>query len=389
MTSLPLFERLDDPVGTPIWTVSELTAMVRETLESGFCDIGLRGEISNLSSPRSGHVYFSLKDDGAAIRAVLWKSDARRVVFDLADGLAVRAWGDLTVYAPRGDYQIVVRKIEPEGIGALELAFRQAVARLAAEGLFDPARKRPLPPYPRRIAVVTSPTGAAIRDLLQVTGRRWPMAEILIVPVKVQGLGSAEEVAAGIELACRVPDTDFVIVARGGGSLEDLWAFNEEVVARAIFSASLPVVSAIGHEVDVTVADLVADVRALTPSEAGELSVPDAREVRASLDRLGDRLARAGRGHIGQARSALADLGDRSSCAMRALLDRRGHQIARLAAQLDALSPLAVLARGYSLTQAEDGALLRSASVVRKGDVLRTRLASGTVVSRVEAVEAD
>src|SRR3954447_7331423 len=198
MTSLSLFDRADDPTGQLVCSVSELTAQIKELLELDFAEIAVRGEVSNLSRPRSGHVYFSLKDDGAQVRAVLWRGEARRLVFDLADGLAVRAWGALTVYPPRGEYQVVVHKVEPEGIGALELAFRPTVARLAAEGLFDPERKRPLPPYPRRIAVVTSPTGAPIRDSLKATGRRCPAAEILIVPVKVQGAGAAAEIAAGI-----------------------------------------------------------------------------------------------------------------------------------------------------------------------------------------------
>ncbi|HEX8198951.1 MAG TPA: exodeoxyribonuclease VII large subunit [Isosphaeraceae bacterium] len=384
--SLPLFDRLDAAV--PLWSVSELTALVRETLQTGFAAIGLRGEISNLARPRSGHVYFCLKDDGAQVRAVLWRNDARRLVFDLADGLAVRAWGELTVYAPRGEYQVVVRRVEPEGIGALELAFRQTVARLAAEGLFDPGRKRPLPPYPRRIAVVTSPTGAAIQDFLKVTGRRWPAAEILVVPVKVQGVGAAAEVASGIARADDLPDVDLIVVARGGGSLEDLWAFNEEAVARAIYGSARPVVSAVGHEVDVTVADLVADVRALTPSEAGELCVPDAREVRDRLAGLADRLARATSAHVAQSRAALEGLANRADRAIRLDLDRRRDRLARLAAQLEALSPLAVLARGYSLTLAPDGAtVLRSAAAVRPGDVIQTRLGNGRIFSRVETTE--
>src|SRR3954447_25662282 len=191
MTSLSLFDRADDPTGQLVCSVSELTAQIKELLELDFAEIAVRGEVSNLSRPRSGHLYFSLKDEGAQVRAVLWKGEARRIVFDLADGLAVRAWGDLTVYPPRGEYQLVIRKVEPEGIGALELAFRQVVARLAAEGLFDPARKRPLPTYPRRIAVVPSPTGAAIRDFLQVVHRRWPSVEVLVIPARVQGQGAA------------------------------------------------------------------------------------------------------------------------------------------------------------------------------------------------------
>ena len=292
------FEPTDDPSGPSFCTVSELTAQIKMVLEEGFAEVAVQAEVSNLARPRSGHVYLSLKDDSAQIRAVLWKSEAQRLVFDLTDGLAVRVWGRLAVYAPRGEYQLVIRRIEPEGIGALELAFRQTVARLAAEGLFDPARKRPLPRFPRRIVVVTSPTGAAVRDLLQVIGRRWRASEILIAPSRVQGAGAAAEVVAALALANRVAGADLIIVARGGGSLEDLWTFNEEVVARAIVGSRLPVVSAIGHEIDVTIADLAADRRALTPSEAGEICVPDAEEVRRALDRLAQRLDHAGRALI-------------------------------------------------------------------------------------------
>jgi exodeoxyribonuclease VII large subunit len=385
MSSFPLFDRRND--AAPLLTVSELTAIIRETLETGFADVGLCGEISNLAKPRSGHIYFSLKDDSAQIRGVLWKSAARRLVFDLADGLAVRAWGAITVYPPRGEYQIVVEKIEPEGIGALELAFRQTVARLTAEGLFDPARKRPLPRFPRRIVVVTSPSGAAVRDLLQVIGRRWSATEILIAPTKVQGAGAAEEIVAAIELAGRVLGAELVIVTRGGGSLEDLWAFNEEIVVRAIVASRLPVISAVGHEIDLTIADLAADRRALTPSEAGEICVPDSTEVRHRIDTLRDRLARGTRTHLEEARGSLDSLADRARRALERALDQRRHALARLAAQLEALSPLAVLARGYSLTLRADGTtVLRSAGEVEPGDQIQTRLASGSLVSRVEAV---
>lgn len=367
-------------------TVSELTARVKATLERGFAEVALRGEVSNLARPRSGHVYLSLKDDAAQVRAVIWKSDAQRLVFELEDGLAVRAWGRLTVYAPRGEYQLTVRKIEPEGVGPLELAFRQTVARLEAEGLFDPSRKKPLPRFPRRIVVVTSPVGAAVRDLLQITGRRWPAAEVLVAPTLVQGPGAAEQVAAAIALADRVSGADLIVVTRGGGSLEDLWAFNEEVVARAIFAARRPVVSAIGHETDLTIADLVADRRALTPSEAGELCVPDMREVAQRLDRLADRLARAGQGRIDQARDRLDRLAERARRALDRALDLRRQHLARLAARLEALSPLGVLARGYSLTTREDGTLLRAATDVRPGDRIITRLADGQTTSLITEV---
>lgn len=385
MSVLSLFDLADGPDGSGFCTVSELTAQIRATLEMEFSEVALRAEVSNLSRPRSGHLYFVLKDDGASIRAVMWKSDAQRVVFDLTDGLAVNVWGRVTVYPPRGDYQIQVRKIEPVGVGPLELAFRQTVARLAAEGLFAPERKRTIPRWPRRIVVVTSPTGAAVRDFLHVVGRRWRGVEILIAPAKVQGLGAAEEIVAGIELANRVAGADVIVLARGGGSLEDLWAFNEEIVARAIVASRLPVVSAIGHEVDVTIADLAADRRALTPSEAGELCVPDAEELRAAVTGLGERLTRAGQGRIEQARMRLDWLSERAARAVSQGLDTRRHRVARLAASLEALSPLGVLARGYSLTLRDDGTtLVRSAGDVRPGDLIQTRLAQGRVISRVE-----
>jgi exodeoxyribonuclease VII large subunit len=286
---------------------------------------------------------------------------------------------------PRGEYQVVVRRIEPEGIGALELAFRQTVARLAAEGLFDPARKRPLPRYPRRIVIVTSPTGAAVHDLLQVIGRRWRGSEILIAPSLVQGPGAAAQVIAALALANQVAGADLIIVARGGGSLEDLWTFNEELVVRAIAGSRVPVVTAIGHEIDLTIADLAADRRALTPSEAGELCVPDAEEVRRVLDRLAQRLAHSGQARLADARSRLDRLADRARRALQRDLEGRRHRLARLAASLDALSPLAVLSRGYSLTFAADGTtLLRAAEETRPGDLIQTRLASGRLISRVE-----
>lgn len=385
MSRMSLFDPLDESTGQPMESVSELTARIKAALERGFDEVAIRAEVSNVARPRSGHVYLSLKDDGAQVRAVIWKAEAQRLVFDLSDGLAVRAWGRISVYAPRGEYQVTIRKIEPEGIGALELAFRQSVARLAAEGLFDPARKRPLPRFPRRIVVVTSPTGAAVRDLLQVVGRRWRASDLLIAPSRVQGAGAAEEVAEAIALANRVAGADLIILARGGGSLEDLWAFNEEVVARAIVASRLPVVTAIGHEVDVTIADLAADRRALTPSEAGEICVPDASEVRRALDQLAQRLSRSVRDRLEQASLRLDALSDRADGAIRRALDDRRHRLAKTAASLEALSPLAVIARGYSLTLlADDATVVRSPEDVPPGTVIHTRLASGRIVSRVE-----
>ena len=371
--------------GPPLLSVSDLTAMVREVLESGFADVGVSGEISNLSEPKSGHVYFDLKDGGAKIRAVMWRTQARRVPFELHDGLAVHAWGGIDVYPPHGAYQLIVRKVEPEGIGPLELAFRQLCDRLRLEGLFDPDRKRPLPRFPGRIVVVTSPTGAAIRDILNITGRRWPAAEVLIAPAKVQGNGAGEEVAAAIALANRVKGADLLIVARGGGSLEDLWAFNTEEVARAIAASALPVISGVGHETDLTVADLVADARAPTPSGAAELAVPDYREILGRLDGHAQRLARALSLRALDARNRVDSHAARADQAIARLLDRLGDRLAAHAGRLEALSPLAVLSRGYSLTLRDsDGRIVRDSGDAPAGTLLRTRFASGTILSRVE-----
>jgi len=386
MSSIPWPNRpaARDPLGAIFETVSELTNRIKQSLESDFDEVALRAEISNLARPRSGHIYFTLKDDSASIRAVLWKNDARRLAFDLTDGLAVRCAGRVTVYPPRGEYQIVLREIEPEGIGAQELAFRQRYARLALEGLFDQARKRPLPRYPRRIVIVTSPSGAAVRDLLQVTSRRWRQAEILIAPTRVQGAGSDREVVAAIALANQVTGADVLIVARGGGSHEDLWTFNEDTVVRAIAGSKLPVVSAIGHEIDVTLSDLAADKRALTPTEAGEFCVPDARDVMIHIDRLAERMRLAGSTRLRDTRSGLDRLAERVRHAFTQGLVVRRHSLAQLAASLQALSPLGVLARGYSLTFREDGkTLIRTSDQVQGGDLIHTRLASGEIRSRV------
>jgi exodeoxyribonuclease VII large subunit len=386
MSSIPWPNRpaARDPLGGLFETVAELTERIKQSLESEFDEVAIRAEVSNLARPRSGHIYFTLKDDLASIRAVLWKNDARRLAFDLTDGLAVRCTGRVTVYPPRGEYQIVVRQIEPEGIGALELAFRQRYERLALEGLFDLERKRPLPRYPRRIVIVTSPSGAAVRDILQVIGRRWRQAEILIAPSRVQGTGSDREVIAAIALANQVAGADVLIVARGGGSQEDLWTFNEENVVRAIAHSKLPVVSAIGHEIDVTLSDLAADRRALTPTEAGEICVPDARDVVVHIDRLAQRMRLAGLGRLRDARIRLDRLSERLGHAFHQGLVLRRHSLAKLAASISALSPLSVLARGYSLTFRDDGkTLIRASDEVQRGDVILTRLAQGEIRSRV------
>ena len=260
-------------------TVSQLTGLLRTSIESQFSDLWLEGEVSNLRMPGSGHVYCTLKDEFSQIRAVLFRSSALRLKFTLQEGMCVIVRGRLTVYEPRGEYQIVMDSVEPKGVGALQLAFEQLKARLSAEGLFDEAKKTPLPPFPQRIGIVTSPTGAAIKDMLSVLYRRWPTLRVIVVPVPVQGEGAAQQIAKAVAWLNEEDLVDVMIVGRGGGSLEDLWSFNEEVLVRAVAASRVPVVSAVGHEIDVTLTDFAADRRAATPSAAAETVVPVLAEV--------------------------------------------------------------------------------------------------------------
>jgi exodeoxyribonuclease VII large subunit len=273
-----------------ILTVSRLTALIRGVLEENFEHVWVEGEVSNLAMPASGHCYFTLKDAGAQIRCVMFRASARALKFRPKDGMGLVVRGRVSLFEPRGEYQLVVEYLEPKGVGALQLAFIQLKEKLAREGLFDESRKKPVPRLPQRIGVVTSPTGAAVHDILNVLGRRFANVEILIAPVKVQGEGAAEEIACAIGDFNRYGDIDVMIVGRGGGSMEDLWAFNEEVVARAIYRSRIPVISAVGHEVDVTISDLVADLRAPTPSAAAELVVKSKAELASELDTLIHRL---------------------------------------------------------------------------------------------------
>jgi len=293
-----------------ILSVSQLTRMVRNILAEHLPEtVHVVGQISNFKRHTSGHLYLTLKDASSEIRAVMWRSAASGLKFTPSDGLEVIATGHVDVYEPRGQYQLYIRKLEPRGVGALELAFRQLCEKLRKEGLFDARHKKPLRRYPRRIAVVTSPTGAAIRDIIQTVRRRFPCVELLVLPARVQGEGAAEQIAAAIRMlnaqADRLGGIDVMIVGRGGGSLEDLWAFNEEIVARAIFASRIPIISAVGHEVDVTVADLVADVRAPTPTAAAELAVPVLDDVLADLAARAVRLGRALRAGLELSRSRL------------------------------------------------------------------------------------
>lgn len=414
---LPLFpadeEDEPDDRAPPVFTVSQLTELIKGTLESRFSAIWVSGEISEVSRPQSGHLYFTLKDGGSQIRGVMWRTAAQRLPFALEDGQQVICQGSIDVYLPRGSYQIVVRQIEPQGLGALQIAFRQMQQRLAAEGLFDARHKQPLPAYPRRVAFVTSPTGAAVRDFLEVAKRRFRGVNVLIIPARVQGEGSATEIARGIETANRLSDPpDVLVVGRGGGSLEDLWAFNTEGVVRAIFASKIPVVSAVGHEIDVTLSDLVADVRALTPSEAAERIFASGDELKQRLAVLGRRLTSGLRGRVTRVRSQLESLAQRRvlrrpleaiyersrrldelDSRLKRATERRllrlKDRLAADAARLESLSPLAVLSRGYSVTQrVADDRIVRTAEDVSLGELVRTQLHAGRIVSRVESVDS-
>jgi exodeoxyribonuclease VII large subunit len=398
-----------NPSAEPILTVSQLTAELKDVVESSFASVWVSGEISNFSRPASGHCYLTLKDDEAQLRAVIWRTAAARVPFDLHDGLEVICQGHLDLYPPRGQYQLVISQLLPKGLGALELALRKLRDKLAAEGLFDARHKKPLPTFPRRVAFVTSPTGAAVRDFLEVLRRRWRGTSVVVVPVRVQGEGAAAEIDAAIAAVNRLADPpDVLVVGRGGGSSEDLWSFNEEAVVRAIFASRIPVISAVGHEIDVTLSDLVADVRALTPSEAAERLVPAQEEILAALDTRRQRLSAALRNRATHARSKLDALAQRtpfrrpfdrvhelaqrldewqtrSTRAIRHCQQRNRTKIDALTARIEALNPSAVLRRGYSITQrAKDGQLIRKSDDVTPGDELITRIAEGIIHSRAE-----
>jgi len=295
----------EDPT---VYSVSEITGAVRRTLEAGYGRVRIRGEISNLRLNPSGHRYFVLKDENAQLKAVFFRGDALSLRFAPADGLEVEATGEITVYETRGELQLVVRRLAPSGIGALLLSLEALKKRLAADGLFDPGRKRRIPAYPRTIGVVTSPTGAAIRDILKVLTRRWPVADVVLHPVPVQGEGAADEIARAVHRLNRWGRADVIIVGRGGGSLEDLWAFNEEVVVRAVASSHIPVISAVGHETDITLCDLAADLRAPTPSAAAEMAVPNIRDLYRRMQTLEALLDRRMTEAVARRRSILVHL---------------------------------------------------------------------------------
>lgn len=391
----------------PVLSVSELNWHVRSALERGFATVWVAGEISSLRCPSSGHLYFRLKDAKAQIAAVVFRSSARRIRFRPRDGMEVIVRGRVSMYEARGDLQIYVDAIEPQGVGGAQLALQQLKEKLAAEGLFDPARKRALPSWPRTVGVVTALRGAAIHDIVVTLRARMPQVRILVRPVAVQGRQAAGEIVAALRDLAADGSADVIIVGRGGGSIEDLWAFNEEAVARAIAASPIPIVSAVGHEVDVTVADLVADLRAATPTAAAAAVTPDCREARAFVARLANALVAATRAELARRRTGVAALSrhlrdPRAELrAQRQRLDglgeraRRGavqtvrssrERLRRGAERLQALSPLAVLQRGYAIAREPvGGAVIRSSADIDPGARLELLFARGRATVKVES----
>jgi len=396
-----------------IYKVSEITRDIKNLLEQSFPTLWVEGEISNYTLHSSGHRYFSLKDENAQIRCVLFRWEARRLAFEPEDGMKVYALGNLTVYEKSGQYQLSVIRLHPLGIGELELGFQQLKERLYNEGLFDEAHKKPIPEYPQTIGVVTSPTGAAIRDIINIIHRRDPGVKIILNPVRVQGEGAGEEIAQAIKDFNEYKKVDLLIVGRGGGSLEDLWAFNEEVVARAIYNSKIPVISSVGHEVDFTIADFVADLRAPTPSTAAELAVKNrletAKEVRnlfktlISTQRL---IVEDYKSRISSARESygfrraidlIAQKAQRADELIRGLLkeiknyfDSRKKSLSLVSGKLNVLSPLAVLERGFSVTRKlPEMEIIRDAGSLRLKDEIEVRFFRGKVEAEVKKIKGE
>jgi len=394
------------PVASSILTVSELTRRIKGVLERGFTNVAVQGEISNFKQHSSGHLYFTLKDEQAQIQAVLWRSRAMNLFFTPQDGMKVVAHGNITVYEVRGVYQIDVVRLQPLGVGELQLAFERLKQRLATEGLFDADHKKPIPEYPERIGIVTSPTGAAIRDIVNIISRRFPSVELILYPVKVQGVGSAEEIAAAIEDFNKFGKVDVIIVGRGGGSLEDLWAFNEEIVARAIFNSRIPIVSAVGHEIDFTIADFVADLRAPTPSAAAELVVPNGSELIGILRNfyynseqiVSDKLSserdniRALLGSysfnrpfdlVRQQSQRVDDLRQTLARTMTHRFNLVQQHTLSLDQRMASVNPELILKRGYAIVM-RDGESVGSANKLHRDDVVHVRFHDGKVPAKIQ-----
>ena len=390
-----------------IFSVSDLNEYIKSLFENNrtLSSVSVRGEISNFVNHRSGHLYFSIKDADGQIRAVMFRSKAMSLKFIPESGMKVIVHGSVTVYPRDGSYQIYVSSMQPDGIGALYLAYEQMKARLAEEGLFDEEHKKPIPEIPSRIGVITSPTGAAVRDIINVTGRRFPQAEVYVYPALVQGEGAEESLIRALDYLDKSRLCDVIILGRGGGSIEDLWAFNSEKLARRIYEATVPIISAVGHETDFTICDFVADMRAPTPSAAAELAVPDCRELMMRLDSYDERLARALVTRLERAREKLEHLSDvtgkytvknlvatrrdevdrLTDMATLMIMSRIGKardNLASLAGKADALSPLSILSRGYSVAE-KGGRVIRSVSELNAGDGFDLIMSDGTIRATV------
>ena len=395
----------------PVYSVSQVNGYLKELVDGDPLLRGLlvRGEVSNYKCYPSGHHYFSLKDEQGSIRCVMFRGDAARLRFKPVNGLSVIAYGRVSVYPRDGQYQLYCTQLMEDGRGALDRAFEELKRKLEAQGLFDPAKKQPLPAYPGRIALVTSPAGAAVRDMIRILRQRWPLTEVLVVPVRVQGEGAAEEIAAAIHQVNNRDDIDLIITGRGGGSREDLWAFNEEPVAWAIALSNIPVISAVGHEPDVTISDYVADLRASTPSNAAELAVPDQQQERQLLEGLTLRLRQAMEVQLDRDRKELRRLEQsrvlrnpvavvddqrmrldsvqrRLAMALERTLRRGRVELAGLAGRVDAMSPLKVLSRGYAIAKHEDQAVT-TVKQVQPGQAMDVLVADGVYHCRVEEKE--
>ena len=393
-------------------SVTELTLYIRDLLDSQplLSHVCVRGELSNYKIYPSGHHYFTLKDPESSLKCVMFKSSAMKLRFRPENGMSVTVWGRVSVYPRDGAYQLYCSQLMPEGIGDLQVAFEQLKAKLDAEGLFDPAHKKPLPRFPGRIAIITSSAGAAIHDMIRILGHRWPLTKVILLPVRVQGAEAPAEIAGAIRYANEFDVADLIITGRGGGSIEDLWAFNDERVARAIYASRLPVISAVGHEPDVTISDFVADRRASTPSNAAEIAVPDCREIADLLTGFELRASQGMRKHISFLRDRLESCSERRVLTEpAAAIDNRRMELDRcrerlctaqtqqlgryrqsfvgLAASLEAMSPLRVLTRGYSIASDREGNCLHSVSQLGVGDEIRLRLSDGSADCRVENVK--
>lgn len=420
-----------------VYSVTRLNNEIKDLLDAvpGYRNLLVQGEISNYKAHSSGHHYMTLKDEGASINAVMFRSDAMRLKFRLENGMKVIVRARVSSFPRTGQVQLYISEVIPDGAGALNLAFEQLKSKLQAEGLFDLVHKKPIPTCPQRIALVTSPTGAAVRDMIRILGRRWPLAKVTLYPAQVQGQGAAESIAQAVMLANAIGEADVILCGRGGGSMEDLWAFNEEVVARAIYDSDIPVISAVGHEPDVTIADFVADLRAPTPSGAAELAVPDRAEYALSVRTLDTRLRTAAHkqlqirrqrlttlqerlelrtpaNYIAEKRLLLDQMADRLCAALPARLTREEQKLAVLrqrllsagqgglhkrrlrfaqtVATLDAISPLRVLARGYAVaTKGKRGAVVTDAAALEAGDTLHIRFAKGAANCHVTDTEEE